>query len=165
MLTKAISGGQKGADQAGLVAAKEAGLATGGWIPQGFLTEDGDDPTLGERFGLVETPSRSYFPRTYANVRDSDATVYFASNWSSPGTKATLKAVEKYGRLSFLVDLREPKPPGEMAKWLIEKDVKVLNVAGHRESVHPGVAEFVENYLREVFMLVIGYQEEMLEEA
>jgi hypothetical protein len=156
MLVKILSGAQTGADIGGLIAAKEAGLATGGWVPQGFLTEDGDDPTLGERFGVVETPSRSYFPRTYANVRDADATIYFASNWSSPGTKATLKAVEKYGRLSFLVDLREPKSPGEMAQWLIEKEVKVLNVAGHRESVHPGVAAFVVAYLGVVFKILLS---------
>jgi hypothetical protein len=156
MLVKVISGGQTGADFGGLVAAKAAGLTTGGWIPKGFLTENGNDPSLGERFGLVETPTSSYYPRTYANVRDSDATVYFASNWSSPGTKATLKAVKQYVRPSFLVNLRDPRSPEEMVQWLREKDVKVLNVAGHRESVHPGVGDFVACYLGSVFKTLLS---------
>jgi hypothetical protein len=38
-----------------------------------------------------------------------------------------------------------------MVKWLVENDVKILNVAGHRESVHPGVSAYVEKYLNSVF--------------
>jgi hypothetical protein len=38
-----------------------------------------------------------------------------------------------------------------MVKWLVENDVKTLNVAGHRESVHPGVLVYVEKYLNFVF--------------
>ncbi|HJT77421.1 MAG TPA: putative molybdenum carrier protein, partial [Gemmataceae bacterium] len=38
MLERVISGGQTGADQAGLAAAKACGIPTGGWMPKGFLT-------------------------------------------------------------------------------------------------------------------------------
>ncbi|MFZ8324119.1 YpsA SLOG family protein, partial [Staphylococcus aureus] len=40
-LKKVISGGQTGADQAGLRAGKAAGLETGGMVPKGCLTDDG----------------------------------------------------------------------------------------------------------------------------
>jgi Circularly permutated YpsA SLOG family len=39
VLDRVVSGGQTGADQAGWRAARAVGLATGGWMPYGFLTE------------------------------------------------------------------------------------------------------------------------------
>ena len=44
MIDRVISGGQTGADQAGWRAAKASGIPTGGWMPKGFLTEDGPRP-------------------------------------------------------------------------------------------------------------------------
>jgi len=41
MISKIISGGQTGADQAALDAAIKLGIPHGGWIPKGRLTEDG----------------------------------------------------------------------------------------------------------------------------
>ena len=38
---KVISGGQTGADQAGLVAAARFAIPTGGWMPHGFETAEG----------------------------------------------------------------------------------------------------------------------------
>jgi RNA polymerase sigma factor (sigma-70 family) len=42
MVRKVISGGQTGADQAGLFAAEAFGIETGGWMPKGFLTLAGN---------------------------------------------------------------------------------------------------------------------------
>jgi hypothetical protein len=39
VLDRVVSGGQTGADQAGWRAARASGIATGGWMPEGFLTE------------------------------------------------------------------------------------------------------------------------------
>ena len=44
MIRKIISGGQTGADQAALDAAIKLGIAHGGWIPKGRLTEKGTLP-------------------------------------------------------------------------------------------------------------------------
>lgn len=46
-----VSGGQTGADQAGLDAAINLGIPYGGWIPKGRLTEDGPLP---EKYQLQE---------------------------------------------------------------------------------------------------------------
>src|SRR4051794_20445226 len=43
-LTRVISGGQTGAAQAGLHAARRGGLPTGGWAPRGWLVENGTAP-------------------------------------------------------------------------------------------------------------------------
>ena len=41
-----ISGGQTGADQAGIAAAVKHGLDVDGWAPKNWMTEDGPDPQL-----------------------------------------------------------------------------------------------------------------------
>ncbi len=46
MLDRVISGGQTGADQAALRAARAAGIPTGGWAPLGWKTEEGPAPRL-----------------------------------------------------------------------------------------------------------------------
>ncbi|MBU0966840.1 MAG: putative molybdenum carrier protein [Proteobacteria bacterium] len=51
MLTKIISGGQTGADQAALDIAIKLNIPYGGWIPKGRLTEDGP---LAEKYELQE---------------------------------------------------------------------------------------------------------------
>jgi hypothetical protein len=114
---------------------------------------------LAEEFGLVESNSASYYPRTYANARDSDGTVYFAYNWDSAGCKATLKACEQYGKPTFLVDLNCPLPVNDMAGWLDENKISVLNVAGHRGSyLTKDQSELIRSYLRDLLKLC-GYSE------
>ena len=53
MLKKIISGGQTGADVAGLDVAIKYGIPHGGAIPKGRLTEEG---LLSEKYSLQETP-------------------------------------------------------------------------------------------------------------
>jgi hypothetical protein len=65
MIERVISGGQTGVDQAGLRAARAAGIATGGFAPKGWLIESEDGrhnvpaPWLAE-YGLVECPEPGY---------------------------------------------------------------------------------------------------------
>ena len=75
MLRKIISGGQTGADRAGLDFAIEVGLVHGGYIPQGRKAEDG---RIDEKYQLVELSSNSYPVRTKRNIRESDGTVIFS---------------------------------------------------------------------------------------
>ena len=77
---KIVSGGQTGADQAGLLAARAAGIETGGWAPEGWDTEDGPAPWL-EDFGLTECTVAGYPARTEANARDSDGTAWFGARF------------------------------------------------------------------------------------
>ena len=74
MVTKIISGGQTGADMAGLVVAKEFGIETGGTAPIGWATEEGSKQELLESYGLVEGPEddRTYVKRTMINIHTHD---------------------------------------------------------------------------------------------
>jgi hypothetical protein len=65
MLRKVISGGQTGVDRAGLDAAREAGLPTGGYCAKGRLAEDG---AMSEISPLSEQESQLSSIRTKKNV-------------------------------------------------------------------------------------------------
>jgi hypothetical protein len=66
MLRKIISGGQTGADRAGLDFAIEMGLEHGGYVPRGRKAEDG---RVAERYNLVELGTSSYPARTQKEHR------------------------------------------------------------------------------------------------
>jgi hypothetical protein len=149
MIEREISGGQTGADQAAWRAAKAVGIPTGGWMPRGFLTEDGPCPKFAELYGAVETLSATYPPRTQKNVEDSDATVWFGEV-DTPGAMATLYAGTITGK-PFEPVIPGSTRPSQLAAWIIEHDVRTLNVAGNRESRSPGIGAKVERFLAEVF--------------
>src|SRR5688572_1715521 len=96
VLERVVSGGQSGADQAALRAARAANIPTGGWAPKGWLTEDGLAPWPADH-GLAECPEPGYSARTAANAHDSDGTLWFG-DWHSPGGVATLDACRKLGK-------------------------------------------------------------------
>ncbi|HIJ33428.1 MAG TPA: hypothetical protein HPP65_03370, partial [Gammaproteobacteria bacterium] len=61
-MEKIISGAQTGVDRAGLDAAMDLGIPTGGWCPAGRRAVDGVIP---EKYNtLTETKARSYSVRT-----------------------------------------------------------------------------------------------------
>jgi hypothetical protein len=162
-LRKVISGGQTGADQAGLRAARLAGIGTGGHAPRGWLTETGPAPGL-RAYGLMEHPG-GYAARTTANVRSSDATLAFEAVRSA-GTDLTCRECERLGRPLLVVVLRvwgnavRPRDaalsPRDVADWLTEQAVATLNVAGNREGRAPGIGACVEAFLVETFALPKG---------
>jgi hypothetical protein len=70
MLRKIISGGQTGADRAGLDFAIETGLEHGGYVPRGRKGEDG---RIEDRYKLIELSNSSYPARTRRNIEKSVA--------------------------------------------------------------------------------------------
>lgn len=156
-LVKVISGGQTGIDQSGLYAASYFGLETGGWIPKGFKTQDGNCPELREKYGLKEHSSEKYPPRTELNVSQSDGTVRIAFDFQSAGELATLRFIKKHKKPYFDVKVNnlkyiEDKPPiNEFCKWLIENKIKTLNVAGNSERTAPGINMWGTHFLMDVF--------------
>lgn len=131
-LKKILSGGQSGADYAGLIAGNILGLETGGTAPKGWRIcrydgTDGSNPQLA-LFGLVEHASRDYPPRTKQNAADSDGTVWFGYA-GSPGGKLTIKTCKALGKPYIL----NPEPE-RLYQWQQHHRIEVLNVAGNRES-------------------------------
>lgn len=161
-LKKVISGGQTGADIAGVKAAKNFGLQTGGTMPYGFRTLHGFAPEYAESYGMVEHESFQYPPRTIQNVKDSDATIRFATNMHSAGERCTMAAIKKLNKPHFDVEMTSPTIlgtptsmfPRVAAKWLFDLRVVTLNVAGNSETTCPGIEEYVNWYMLEVFALL-----------
>jgi len=150
-----ISGGQSGADRAGLDAALACGLATGGWMPKGFLCEDGPCPEFATKYGLWEMDSPHYRDRTLANIREADATLVFAGHWTSPGTRLTADLAEESGKSFAFICLKEIEWTAEtLSAWIASQGITTLNVAGNRESKCPGVYQFTFDLLVETFRLL-----------
>jgi hypothetical protein len=135
MLFKVMSGGQTGVDQTALKCAKTLGLQTGGWAPLGWRTEDGPAPWLQAEYGCQEHRSPLYPPRTEANVRDADATVWFGK--VSPGFWCTKNAAMRLGKKFF------PNPPEGLFLELCQ-EYGVLNFAGNRMGTNPQASGVTE---------------------
>jgi hypothetical protein len=159
ILKKIISGMQTGADIAGVKAAKLCGLETGGWIPKGFITEDGKRPEYKELYGAQEHFSTWYNPRTYDNARDSDGTISYAVSFASPGQQCTTKACRFHSKPLLKVLLTEGSleakiTPQEIVDWINKNNIQVLNVAGNRNSVCPGIEEAVIKHLKQTIEIL-----------
>jgi hypothetical protein len=95
MITKIVSGGQTGANQAALDVAIEEGIPHGGWIPKGRKTEA--DP-LPEKYQLKEMDTYSYPERTEKNVIDSDGTLIISHGELTGGSGYTRKRAKEDGK-------------------------------------------------------------------
>ena len=176
---KIISGGQTGADQAALFAARKCGLATGGWAPKDYLTLSGPAPWLAE-YGLVEMSSSNYVARSITNVQNSDATLAFrkqiivpslspsdfAPPHTSSGTDKTigyaltkkwvnvdLATPTTYKPVCIVSDVHSVEQQQKVVEFIRFYNVKVLNVCGHRETdmVRKEWTLVIENFLVGVF--------------
>ena len=158
MITKIISGGQTGADQGGWNAADRLGIEKGGYMPAGYRTHTGDRPDFAS--WVKCTTSRNYPPRTKLNVLESDATFIFG-RLSSRGSMLTMEycSMERKKHLyipwvnymtQYTIDIWIDK----MKDFFVNNpEVRVLNVAGNRESTNPGIFNAVSD------MLVIALQQ------
>lgn len=162
MLEKVVSGGQTGVDIAGLEAAKNAGLQTGGWMPKGFRTDVGNKPAYKTEYGMKATSDREYATRTQMNVFGSDATLLIAIDFRSRGTALTATRVREYDKksLQVQVDLKNANPDvleakaSEIADWIRKNAITTLNVAGNKESTAPGIHDWALKVLSRTFELL-----------
>lgn len=142
-----MSGGQTGVDRAALDVAIALGFEHGGWCPSGRLAEDGAIPS---RYVLKETDASDYSVRTELNVVDSDGTLILHTGVLQGGTNLTRRLARRHRKPLLLVELGTAPPPSEVCDWLKRQNVRVLNVAGPRESSSPGIGEIAFRYLLQV---------------
>jgi putative molybdenum carrier protein len=166
-LTKIISGGQTGVDQAALRAGKDCGLEIGGWCPPGRVCESGVIPA---EFPLQETeqerspdaPDIARSQRTEWNVRDSDATLVIRSGEAShsdaateevadPGTEWAMQSARRYGRPLLVCNVDDSKAKEKIQRWLVTFAIDALNVAGPSEASSRGIGDRAYALLLQVF--------------
>jgi hypothetical protein len=152
---KVISGGQSGVDLAALDAARELSIPTGGWMPKGWLTEDGVRQEYGERYGMREHASGGYPPRTRQNVQDATATLILFRGTLEGGTRLTANMAQQKGGSGLWLGVDLGKVDDEtvefVCRWLATFGPEfVLNVAGPRESKAPGIYAAAKAFLLDV---------------
>lgn len=149
-----ISGGQTGADRGGLDAAIELGIEHGGFCNRGRKAEDGRIPS---KYLLTEIPSSNYKVRTLRNLLHAHGTLLFIEGDLS---------AESGSRLTF-IECRKNNKPCRLINFSVETydsalmavreflgmvawediDPVILNVAGNRESISPGMQDRVRALL------------------
>lgn len=143
-----ISGGQAGADRAGLDWAIKHNVRHGGWCPKGRKSLDGP---LDARYLLKETPSEEYLERTEWNVRDSDATVVFTlADKATGGSAKTLSFARKHKKPFIHLHSGILGRSEKLLAFLEKHNVRRLNVAGSRESKEPGIYEWAMKVLEKM---------------
>lgn len=145
-----ISGGQTGADVGGLVGARAQGVATGGSAPAGWRTETGPAPWLAD-YGLTIGPG-GYAERTMANVEAADATVIFGIDSAGSALTARHAAQQNKPYLWIRWDVLKGPPPidrvaPQVLAFLVQHQPAILNIAGNRESVWPGIHDYVRDVI------------------
>lgn len=147
-----ISGGQTGVDRAALDWARKMNIKHGGWCPRGRLAEDGVIPSI---YHLTETPSADYAERTEWNVKDSEATLIFSSAKTLvSGTALTKRLAVQYQKptIHIFAGLGVEHSAGLLKVFVNQYSIKILNVAGPRESESPGIGAFVTQVLDASFL-------------
>jgi hypothetical protein len=120
----------------------------GGWCPRGRRAEDGIIPP---RYLLRETPDSDYAQRTDWNVRDADATLILTRGELTGGTRLTAELAHRYGRPFRILELGQSLPRQPELDWLEQWQVRILNLAGPRESTAPGIQAEAQAWLTGLF--------------
>lgn len=156
MINKVISGGQSGADMGGLIAAELMKIETGGTAPPGWMTEVGSQKKKLKAYGLREgkLDRTIYVDRTIKNIRDSDGTIIFG-NLKERGSALTLRKCKELRKPvitmpHFKATIVEGGHIETICEWVEMNEVEVLNVAGNRESISPGIVSFVTEVITKV---------------
>jgi hypothetical protein len=150
------SGGQTGVDRAALDAALSTGLAYEGWCPKGGLAEDfAEPPGLLKKYPcLIKTPNPIPEQRTEWNVRDAAATVVLVphSQFSSPGTTFKIECTKKYAKPCTVIHYLDDGAAAQLQDVIsVLKENTSLNIAGPRESEHPGTYDLCLPMLAKAF--------------
>ena len=124
-------------------------MPTGGRSSRGFLTEDGPGIDSARQFAAAELVTDTDSTPTEHNVRDSDATLWFGET-TTAAAQATVAACQRLGKPCMPVYPAASFAPSQVATWVLENNIKTLNVAGNCESEEPGIGDKVERFLENV---------------
>ncbi len=145
MIKKIISGGQTGVDRAALDVAIELGIPHGGWCPKGKWAEDG---TISEKYQLKETSSTEPAERTKLNVRDSDGTlIIIKTEPVGEGSQLTIDEAKRLKKPLLVIDLSQKDLLISLRDWILQNNIRLLNVAGPRASQQAGIYDDAYQFL------------------
>jgi hypothetical protein len=152
-MLKIVSGAQTGVDRAALDVAMACGIEVGGWCPQDRIAEDG---IIADSYPVIELANAGYSERTLQNVIDSDGTliIYFA--YLSGGTEQTLGFCIAQSKPYLLIDgeeLSTQRASQRLWRFIEDKAVSVLNVAGPRASGEARAYDYTKDVIQQMLSL------------
>ena len=154
MLEKIVSGGQTGADRAALDAGIDLSFPVGGFCPRGRKAEDGPiDP----RYPLTEIDG-GYRQRTLRNVESTDGTAIFFESTLFGGTEQTRVFCDEWKRPYRLLDIAKLDPAAaatSLRDFVMQQDIRILNVAGPRASGSQRMYSFVKSAISQLLADVV----------
>lgn len=156
MIKKIISGGQTGADRSALDVAIKYNIDHGGWVPKGRKAEDG---VLPSKYLMDEMETADYPERTRQNVRDSEGTLIMSYGPLTGGSKLTLGYAKVIGKPNCYIDLiaTEAFEAALISQsFVLENQIRVLNVAGPRLSNFPDIYQDVKTILETMLFLLFA---------
>ncbi|MDK2979289.1 MAG: hypothetical protein PWP52_2003 [Bacteroidales bacterium] len=139
-LLKIITGGQSGVDTGAMDFALDYGYPLGGYCPKNRKSENGEIP---QKYPLTELTSEKYIDRTKKNVLASDGTLIIKDKQPlGAGSADTIVLCKKYKKPFFMAETNlQPEGYDEFISWLKINNIRLLNIAGNRESQSPGIAK------------------------
>lgn len=156
MIEQIVSGGQTGVDQAALLIAKELGIPIGGWCPKGGFDEN--QQCVSGKYSLREASTENPDERTRLNIDDSDGTLIIVPSLPMPdhitdGTNLTISYAEEQNKPNLIISLADEYDDSieSIKLWVVEHEIKILNVAGPRESSCPGINHSASSLFLKLF--------------
>ncbi len=147
-IEKIVSGGQTGVDRAALDFALQNNIPCGGWCPKGRLAEDG---RIDEKYPMTETTTSLYIVRTKLNVKDGDGTLILYAGELGNGSAYTAEYAQQINKPLLILKTDEPGRNEKIRQWIEKHNIKVLNIAGPRESTSPGIYDETMKILEMLF--------------
>ncbi len=150
---KIISGGQTGVDRSALDFSLHNKIQCGGWCPQGRLAEDG---IIADRYPLTETKQSDVIYRTQRNIEEADGTLLIYNQKMDTGTMKTSTYATAINAPLYKIDLSISFNKDSFRNWLSTNKIKILNIAGPRESYGNGIYQLSYNFLTQMKGLFDG---------
>jgi len=140
MIKKIIASSQTGVNRAVLDAAIGKNITCAGWCPKGRLAEDG---ALPKRYPLQEAKFSDERIPTEMNVIEGDGTLILTRGRPTGCIALSEVIARRNSKPLLVVDLLKIRNRDMMLsfirKWIDDKRIEILNVAGPRESRCPGI--------------------------
>jgi hypothetical protein len=153
MIEKIISGGQTGASRAALDAAMKLGIAHGGWVLHGRMTEDGPLP---DKYDIKEMPDQNLSQRTKKNIKEAGGTLILSHEKFREQFDFIKKISERFSKPVLHIDLHTTiafNAATRINDWIVDNDISVLNVTGPRDEQDPKIYQATLDIIQAVFFL------------
>ncbi|CAG8567479.1 13365_t:CDS:2 [Cetraspora pellucida] len=132
------------------------------WCPKGRLWED--NGKIPDEYPLQETKTNDYKERTKLNIKDAEATlIVIVSIFNSDNneTGLTIEEANNLNKLLKIINLDEEANniSEEVFKWIKEKNIKHLNMAGPRASTCEGIYDKTFIFMNSLLKKLEDYQD------